>query len=135
MTWCGRKERKVAAIPYGREDVCSPEGPGFWPFSRFYACGRPDIPAILEHCRERHELRKNNKEANMENTLMAFAAALAVGLSALATGWAQSRIGSAGAGTLAEKPELTATMIIMLAIPETMVILGFVIAAMILLKF
>ena len=71
----------------------------------------------------------------MENALMALAAALAVGLSAIATGWAQSRIGSAGAGSLAEKPELTATMIIMLAIPETMVILGFVIAAMILLKF
>ncbi|HSR36021.1 MAG TPA: hypothetical protein VLL73_02485 [Desulfurivibrionaceae bacterium] len=64
--------------------------------------------------------------------LMAFAAALAMGLSALATGWAQSRIGAAGAGALAEKPELTATVIILVAIPETMVILGFVIAAMIL---
>lgn len=69
----------------------------------------------------------------MEKVLIAFAAALAVGLCALATGWAQSRIGAAGAGTLAEKPELTGTMIIMLAIPETMVILGFVVAAMILL--
>lgn len=69
----------------------------------------------------------------MEKVLIAFAAALAIGLSALATGWAQSRIGAAGAGTLAEKPELTATVIIMLAIPETMVILGFVVAAMILL--
>ena len=58
---------------------------------------------------------------------------IALGLSALATGWAQSRIGAAGAGTLAEKPELAATMIILVAIPETMVILGFVIAAMILL--
>jgi len=69
----------------------------------------------------------------MEKVLMAFAAALALGLSALATAWAQSRIGAAGAGALAEKPELTATLLIMLAIPETMVILGFVIAAMILL--
>lgn len=68
----------------------------------------------------------------MEKVLLGFAAALAIGLSALATGWAQSRIGSAGAGTIAEKPELTGTVIIMLAIPETMVILGFVIAAMIL---
>ncbi len=68
----------------------------------------------------------------MEKTLIAFAAALAVGLSALATAWAQSRIGAAGAGTLAEKPELAATIIILVAIPETMVILGFVIAAMIL---
>lgn len=69
----------------------------------------------------------------MEKALMALAAALAIGLSALATAWAQSKIGSAGAGAIAEKPELTGTVIILLAIPETMVILGFVIATMILL--
>ncbi len=69
----------------------------------------------------------------LEKILMAFAAALAIGLSALATAWAQSKIGAAGAGALAEKPELTGTIIILVAIPETMVILGFVIAAMILL--
>ncbi|MCK5505260.1 MAG: ATPase [Thermodesulfovibrionia bacterium] len=68
----------------------------------------------------------------MEKVLLALAAALAVGLSAIATAWAQSKIGSAGAGTLAEKPELSATVIILVAIPETMVILGFVVAAMIL---
>jgi len=68
----------------------------------------------------------------MEKILIALAAALAIGISALATAWAQSRIGAAGAGSLAEKPELSATIIILLAIPETMVILGFVIAAMIL---
>ncbi len=70
---------------------------------------------------------------NMDKVLMAFAAALSLGLSALATAWVQSRIGASGAGALAEKPELTATILIMLAIPETIVILGFVIAAMILL--
>lgn len=70
--------------------------------------------------------------AFLEKVLTALAAALAIGLSALATGWAQSKIGSAGAGALAEKPELTGTIIILLAIPETMVILGFVVAAMIL---
>ena len=68
----------------------------------------------------------------MEKAIIALAAALAVGLPALATAWAQSRIGAAGAGTLAERPELTGTIIILLAIPETMVILGFVVAAMIL---
>ncbi|MCK5139571.1 MAG: ATPase [Thermodesulfovibrionia bacterium] len=68
----------------------------------------------------------------MEKVLLALAAALAIGLSAVATAWAQSKIGSAGAGTLAEKPELSATIIILVAIPETMVILGFVVAAMIL---
>jgi V/A-type H+-transporting ATPase subunit K len=68
----------------------------------------------------------------MEKVLLGLAAALTIGLSALATGWAQSRIGAAGAGTIAEKPELTGTVIILLAIPETMVILGFVVATMIL---
>ncbi len=68
----------------------------------------------------------------MEKVLIAFAAALALGLTALATAWAQSRIGAAGAGTLAEKPELSGIIIVLLAIPETMVILGFVVATMIL---
>ncbi len=68
----------------------------------------------------------------MEKVFIAFAAALAIGISALATAWAQSRIGSAGAGALAEKPELSGTVIILVAIPETMVILGFVIATIIL---
>lgn len=68
----------------------------------------------------------------MEEVLIAFAAALAIGLSALATGWAQSKIGPAGAGALAEKPELSGIVIVLLAIPETMVILGFVVAIMIL---
>jgi V/A-type H+-transporting ATPase subunit K len=57
---------------------------------------------------------------------------LAIGIPAIATAWAQSKIGAAGAGTLAEKPELTGTIIIMVAIPETMVILGFVVSTMIL---
>lgn len=71
----------------------------------------------------------------MEKALLALAAALAIGVPALATAWAQSRIGAAGAGTLAEKPELTGTIIVLIAIPETMVILGFVVASMILLMF
>src|SRR5512138_3042232 len=53
--------------------------------------------------------------------------------SVMGTSWAQSRIGVAGAGAMAEKPELAGTIIILIAIPETMVILGFVVAAMIIL--
>ena len=68
----------------------------------------------------------------MEEVIIALAAALAIGLSALATGWAQSKIGPAGAGALAEKPELGGIVIVLLAIPETMVILGIVVAIMIL---
>jgi V/A-type H+-transporting ATPase subunit K len=68
----------------------------------------------------------------MEEAILAVAAALAIGLSAIATAWAQSKIGAAGAGALAEKPELSGTIIILVAIPETMVILGFVVAVTIL---
>ncbi|MFC1543960.1 ATPase [Gemmatimonadota bacterium] len=53
---------------------------------------------------------------------------MAVGLCAIGTGYAQGKIGTAGGGALAEKPELSGTMIILVAIPETAVILGFVIA-------
>ena len=61
-----------------------------------------------------------------------FWAALTIAFSVMGTSWAQSRIGVAGAGAMAEKPELAGTIIILIAIPETMVILGFVIATMIL---
>lgn len=70
----------------------------------------------------------------MSIVLVTLAAALAVGIPALATAWAQSRIGPAAAATLAEKPELSTTAIILLAIPETMVILGFVVSILILLR-
>ncbi|MGO8995567.1 MAG: ATPase [Polyangiaceae bacterium] len=65
-------------------------------------------------------------------TAIALAAALAIGLPAIATAWAQGRIGPAAAAALSEKPELTTTAIILIAIPETMVILGFVVAVLIL---
>jgi V/A-type H+-transporting ATPase subunit K len=68
----------------------------------------------------------------MERGLIALAAALAIGLSAIATAWVQSRIGSAGAGAIAEKPELRGIVILMLAIPETLVILGFVVSVLLL---
>jgi len=67
----------------------------------------------------------------MEKGLIALAAAIAIGLPALATAWAQSKIGAAGAGTMAEKPELAGIIIILVAIPETMVLLGFVVAYLI----
>jgi V/A-type H+-transporting ATPase subunit K len=68
------------------------------------------------------------KKRDITVGLIAAAAALAVGLCAIGTGLAQSRIGAAGAGTIAEKPEAAGTIILLLAIPETMVILGFVVA-------
>jgi V/A-type H+-transporting ATPase subunit K len=69
----------------------------------------------------------------MEIGLIAIGAGLAIGLAAIATGYAQARIGSAGIGALAEKPELTGRVILLIALPETLVILGFAVAAMIIL--
>ncbi len=60
-------------------------------------------------------------------------ASMALIFAVMGTAWAQGRIGVAGAGAMAEKPELAGTYIVLIAIPETMVILGFVIAAMIIL--
>lgn len=70
----------------------------------------------------------------MEAVWITFAAALAISIPALATGWAQSRIGPAVSASLAEKPELSTTAILLVAIPETMAILGFVVAVLIMLR-
>ena len=51
----------------------------------------------------------------------------------MATAIAQKAIGSAGVGAIAEKPEVVGAIIILVALPETLVILGFAVAAIILL--
>ena len=68
----------------------------------------------------------------MEIGLIAIGAGLAIGLTALATGMAQARIGAAAVGAILEKPESFGTAIILLVIPETLVIFGFTIAILIL---
>jgi len=61
----------------------------------------------------------------------AIAAGLAMAVSALAAAYAQAKIGSAGAGTLAERPEVAIWVITLQALPEVIVLLGFVSAIMI----
>lgn len=70
----------------------------------------------------------------MEVFWTVLAAALAVAIPAMATAWAQSRIGPAVAASMAEKPELSTIAILMIAIPETMAILGFVTGVLILFR-
>lgn len=71
---------------------------------------------------------------NMETVALYMSSALAVAIPALATGWAQSRIGPAAAATLAEKPEMSVTVVLLIAIPETVAILGFVVSVLILMQ-
>ena len=59
---------------------------------------------------------------------LALAAAITLASAALATARVQAAVGAGGTGALAEKPELFTTIVILIAIPETLVILGFVLA-------
>jgi len=59
---------------------------------------------------------------------IAVGAGLSIGLAAIGVGLAQAAIGSAGAGTLAERPEAFGQILIYLVIPETIIIFAFVIA-------
>ncbi|MEX2541585.1 MAG: V-type ATP synthase subunit K [Trueperaceae bacterium] len=66
--------------------------------------------------------------ASVGQGLMALGAGLAIGLGAIGVGLAQAAIGSAGAGTIAERPEAFGQILIYLVIPETLIIFAFVIA-------
>jgi len=68
------------------------------------------------------------QQAGASAGMLGLAAAIAVGLGAIGTAWAQSRIGAAAAGAIAERPEMGGLMLVFLALPETMVILGFLVA-------
>ncbi|MBS3175802.1 ATPase [Candidatus Woesearchaeota archaeon] len=68
----------------------------------------------------------------MENAIIGLAASIAIGLSALATAWAEKSIGAAAVGALAEKEQLFGKGLILTVIPETIVIFGLVVAILIL---
>ncbi len=60
--------------------------------------------------------------------MAAVGAGVAIGLAALATGYAQGKIGAAGVGALAEDESLFGQVLILTVIPETAVIFGLVVA-------
>jgi V/A-type H+/Na+-transporting ATPase subunit K len=66
--------------------------------------------------------------AGIGNGLIAIGAALALGLAAIGAGMGLGQIGSAAAGAVAEKPSLFGQLIVYLALPESIVIFGFLIA-------
>lgn len=71
--------------------------------------------------------------ANDPKVLMAkyISAGLAMSFSAMGAAYAQGKIGSAAAGTLAENPEAGTMLIVLQALPEIIVLLGFVSALII----
>ena len=64
--------------------------------------------------------------------MKAIGASLAIGMAAIGAGYAQGKIGAAGAGTLAERPEAFTNVLILEALPEIIALLGFVTAFLIL---
>ncbi len=68
----------------------------------------------------------------LEAALAAVGAGIALAGGAIGTGVAQSAIGSAGLGLVAEKPEEMGRALLFLVIPETLLIFGFVVAVLIL---
>ena len=78
-----------------------------------------------------HEADNENTVDAAKNTAygyMAIGAGLAIGLAGIGTGIAQSHTGAAAVGAVAEDRSNFANSLIFIAIPETVVILGFVIA-------
>ncbi|MCL5434023.1 MAG: ATPase [Candidatus Marsarchaeota archaeon] len=70
---------------------------------------------------------------DLGTAIAAIGAGIAILGGAYGTGVAQAAIGSAGMGLIAEKPEQFGSALLLLVIPETLVIFGFVIAILILL--
>jgi V/A-type H+/Na+-transporting ATPase subunit K len=63
---------------------------------------------------------------------IALAAGIAIFGGALGTAWAQASIGSSIMGVVAEKPEEATKLILYMALPELIVVLGFVVAFLLL---
>lgn len=68
------------------------------------------------------------RQLTLAHGLLGLAAALAIFGGAIGTAWAQSRIGAAAAGAIAERPEIGGQMLIFLVLPETLIIFGFLVA-------
>ena len=82
-----------------------------------------------------HGQEEAAEQAGGESTASALrvaGVALAIGVvmlgAALGTAKVQAAIGAGGTGLLAEKPELFVSVVVLIAIPETILVLGFVMA-------
>lgn len=64
----------------------------------------------------------------MVDGLTAIGAAIAIGVTALATAWAQAKIGSASVGALAEDDSIFGKVLILTVLPETIIIFGLVVS-------
>jgi V/A-type H+-transporting ATPase subunit K len=78
--------------------------------------------------------RQKQMAMDVGTGLALIGAGLAVGAAGIGTGIAQSQIGAAAVGATAEDPKMFGKGMILLVLPETIIILGFVIAILLWLK-
>ena len=74
------------------------------------------------------------KMVEIGSSLLAVAAAGAVVGGAFATAYVQSSVGAAAMGLLAERESAGSQVLILMALPETLVLLGFIVAFLLLQK-
>ena len=72
-------------------------------------------------------------DSALSKPILALAAAIAIAGGLIGTGSAQQRIGAAGMGIIAEKPEKFGQVLFFFVIPETLWIIGFVLGIILLL--
>ena len=60
--------------------------------------------------------------------MVAIGAGIAIGLTGFATAYAQSHIGAAAVGAIAEKPEMYGRLLLLVVLSETILMMGFVVA-------
>ena len=85
-------------------------------------------PGLAQVGGEVHEPGVSAGSSNVSWGWIAVGSGLAVGLAGLGTGIAQSRIGAAGVAGIAEDRGMLGLVIMLVAIPESVLIFGFVIA-------
>ena len=86
------------------------------------------VPGAVAQEDEEHGEEDSGGRSPLGTLGIAIGAGLSVGLAGIATGLAQAGVGAGGTGAMAEKPELFVNVLILFAIPETIVLMGFVIA-------
>jgi V/A-type H+/Na+-transporting ATPase subunit K len=93
------------------------------------------IPGAVATAAETGAVALPSDPATVYKTVgLAAAAAFAVAVSILGSGYAVARIGSAALGAAAEKPELLTRSILFVALAEGLAVLGFAIAMMLVQK-
>jgi len=86
-----------------------------------------NLPALFDTALQTTEAATNAQDVEVASYMAAAAAAIGVGLAALASGYAERGIGAAAVGAIAEDRDMLAPGILLTVLPETLVIFSIVV--------